>query len=163
MARPTKAPQTRKAAVPARKPGRQAATPAKTPATRSKAPAASRSPRTPAAPAAPKLSKDELRTRVEVLERANATLRVKNRDANRGAKTAAARVAELEDQVAQLEKRLASAERKSAPSAASPRKRRSRKIDPNDAVPEGVAVQAPEPLDEVPETALESLAENLRL
>ena len=99
---------------------------------------------------------------METLERANATLRAKNRDANRAAKTAAARIAELEDQVAQLEKRVASAERQSAPSAASPRKRRSREIDPGDAVPPGVAVQEPAPLDEEAETALENLTEHLQ-
>jgi hypothetical protein len=83
---------------------------------------------------------------VEALERANATLRAKNRDANRAAKTAAARIAELEDQVAQLEKRVAAARRPSKPLAASPRKRRSREIDPGDAVLPGVAIQEPAPL-----------------
>jgi chromosome segregation ATPase len=161
MARPTKTPPPRKAAVPARKPGRLAGTPAKTPAKRSKAPAAAKPTRTVASPAAPKLSKDDLRARVETLERANATLRARNRDANRAAKTAAARIAELEDQVVQLEKRLAAAQRKAAPSAATPRKRRRREIDPADAVPPGVAVQAPEPLDAEAETALENLIENL--
>jgi hypothetical protein len=161
MARSTKATQTGKAAVPARKPGRQAATPAKTPAKPAKGTAASKPTRTVASPAAPKLSKDQLRARVEALERTNATLRLKNRDASRSAKTAAARIAELEDQVAQLEKRVASAQRQSKPSAASPRKRRSREIDPSDAVPEGVAVEEPAPLDEAAETALENLTENL--
>jgi hypothetical protein len=99
---------------------------------------------------------------VETLERANATLRTKNREANRSAKSAAARIAELEGQVAQLEKRVASAERQSASSAASPRKRRSREIDPGDAVPPGVAVQEPAPLDEEAETALENLTEHLQ-
>jgi len=155
MARPTKATQTRKSAVPAGKPGRPAVTPAKTPATRTKAPGAAKPTRTVASPAAPKLSKDELRTRVEALERANTTLRAKNRDANRTAKTAAARIAGLEDQVAQLEKRVASAQRQSKPSA-SPRKRRSHDIDPGDAVPEGVAIQEPAPLDAEAETALKS-------
>jgi chromosome segregation ATPase len=162
MARPPKAPQSRKSAVPARKPGRPAVAPAKTPAKRAKATAAAKPTQTAASPAAPKLSKDELRARVEALERTNATLRAKNRDANRSAKTAAARIAELEDQVAQLEKRLASAQRKAEPSAASPRKRRSREIDPGDAVPEGVAVQEPAPLDAEAETALENLTENLQ-
>ena len=160
MARPTKAPQTKKSAVSTRKLGRPAATPAKTPAKPAKAPAAAKPTRTAAAPAAPKLSKDELRTRVEALERTNATLRAKNREANRSAKTAAARIAELEDQVAQLEKRVVSAQRQSKPSA-SPRKRRSREIDPGDAVPEGVAVQEPAPLDEEAKTALENLTEHL--
>src|SRR3954453_15369712 len=143
MARPTKAPQTKKSAASTRKAGRPAATPVKAPAKRPKAPAAAKPTRTVASPAAPKLNKDELRTRVEALERANATLRVKNRDANRAAKTAAARIAELEDQVAQLEKRVASAQPKPKRSAPSPRKRQSREIDPGDAVPEGVAVQEP--------------------
>lgn len=116
---------------------------------------------TAAPAAAPKLSKDELRTRVEALERANAALRAKSREANRAAKTAAARIAELEDQLAQLEKRLASAEPKPKSSAPSRRLRRSREIDPGDAVPEGVAVQDPAPLDEEAETALENLTEHL--
>jgi ribonuclease E len=160
MARPPKAPQSRKSAVPARKPGRPAAAPAKTPAARTKTPAASKPIQTAAVPAAPKLSKDELRARVEALEQANATLRAKNRDANRAAKTAAARIAELEDQVAQLEKQMTSAQPKPKRSAPSPRKRR-REIDPGDAVPEGVAVQEPAPLDEEAEIALENLTENL--
>jgi len=167
MTRPTKPTSTRKAAAtkqaagPTRKPGRPAATAAKTPAKRLETAVAAKPKQAAAAPAAPKLSKDELRTRVEALERTNATLRAKNRDANRSAKTAAARIAELEEQVAQLEKRLAAAQRKSAPSAATPRKRRSRKIDPGDAVPPGVAVQEPAPLDVEAETALENLTEHL--
>ena len=99
--------------------------------------------------------------RVEALERANPTLRAKSREANRAAKTAAARIAELEDQVAQLEQRLASAQPKPPPSAPARRKRRSREIDPGDAVPEGVAVQEPAPLDEEAETALENLTAHL--
>jgi chromosome segregation ATPase len=130
------------------------------PAERAKAPA-TKPTRTAAPTGTPKLSKDELRTRVETLERANATLRAKSRDANRAAKTAAARIAELEDQVAQLEKRLASAQPKATPSASSRRSRRSREIDPGDAVAEGVAVQDPAPLDEKAETALENLTEHL--
>jgi hypothetical protein len=161
MARATKPTSTRKAAASARKPGRPTVTAAKTPAKRPKAPAVAKPTRTVVLPAEPKLSKDELRTRVEALERANATLRVKNREANRSAKTAAARIAELEDQVAQLEKRVTSAQPKSKRSAPSPRKRQSREIDPGDAVPEGVAVQEPAPLDPEAETALENLTENL--
>src|SRR4051794_30910881 len=103
-----------------------------------------------------------LRARVESLERANTALGVKNREGNQAAKTAAARVAEPEDHVAQLQKRLATTPRKSAPSAASLRKRRSREIDPGHAVLEGVAVQEPAPLDAEAETALENLTENLQ-
>src|SRR4051794_4984018 len=168
MARSTKPTSTRKAAVtrkagvPARKPGRPAATAAKTPAKRPKAPAAAKSKQAAAPPAAPKLSKDELHARVETLERANATLRAKSRDANRAVKIAAARIAELEDQVAQLEKCVASAEPKAMQAAPAPRKRGSREIDPRDAVPEGVAVQEPAPLDAEAETALEDLTEHLK-
>lgn len=145
----------------AHKSGRSTVTPVKAPAKRTKASTASKPSQTAASPAAPTLSKDELRARVEALERTNATLRIKNRDANRAAKTAAARIAELEDQVAQLEKGVALAQRQAEPSAASPRKRRRREIDPGDAVPPGVAVQAPEPLDAAAETALENLTETL--
>src|SRR4051812_31505750 len=120
MARSTKPTSTGKAAGPARKPGHPAATAAKTPAKRPKAPAAAKPKQAAASAAAPKLSKDELRIRVEALERANAALRAKNRDANRTAKTTAARIAELEDQVAQLEKRVALAQPKPKRSAASP-------------------------------------------
>ena len=161
MARPTKASQTKKSAVPTRKPGRSAVTPAKTPAKRTKATVASKPIQTAASPAAPKLSKDELRARVEALERANATLRAKNREANRAAKTAAARIAELEDQVTQLEKRVASGQPQPKPSAPSRRQRRSHGVDPGDAVPPGVAVQEPAPLDAEAKTALENLTENL--
>jgi hypothetical protein len=73
---------------------------------------------------------------------------------------ARARVTMLEVQVVQLEKRVTPAQRKSAPSATSPRKRQTRNIDPGDAVPEGVAVQEPAPLDAA-ETALENLIEDL--
>jgi len=159
MARAAKAPQIKKSAGSTGNPSRPPAPLAKTPAKRAKVAAATQPIRTVASPAAAKPSKDELRARVETLERANATVRAKNRDANRAAKTAAARIAELEDQVAELEKRLASAQPK--PSAPSRRQRRSREIDPGDAVPEGVAVQDPAPLDEEAETALENLTEHL--
>jgi hypothetical protein len=167
MARSTKAPQAKMpAGMPGRKPDRPSATAAKTPDKAIKAPAAVAPKRAAvAAPAFPKPSKDELRARVEELERANATLRAKSREANRAAKTAAARIAELEDQVAQLEKQAvpppAPAERGSKPTAPARGKRQRRSIDPGDAVPEGVAVQEPEPLDEAAETALENLNEHL--
>ena len=62
---------------------------------------------TPAAPAALKVSKDELRSKVEKLELTLATFRAKSRDSNRAAKVAAARIAELEEQVAQWENKTA--------------------------------------------------------
>jgi hypothetical protein len=60
-------------------------------------------------PAAPKVSKDELRAQLDKLERANATLRARNREAQRAAKAAAAELAELHDRVAELEQLLAAA------------------------------------------------------
>jgi|SRR4051794_40259321 len=160
MARAARAPQSKKPAGSAGNASRSTTALAKTPAKRAKAPAAKSTPTTTSL-AALKLSKDELRARVETLERANAALRAKGRDANRAAKTADARIAELEDQVARLEKRLASAQPKPKPSAPSRRQQRSREIDPGDAVPEGVAVQDPAPLDEEAEAALENLEEHL--
>jgi len=159
MARAAKAPAQKKSPVSVRNPGRPTVAPAKMPAKHKVA--AAKPIQTATSMAAPKLSKDELRTRVEVLEKVNATLRAKSRDTNRATKTAAARIAELEDQVAQLEKRLASAQPQAKPAASARRQRRSREIDPGDAVPEGVAVQNPAPLDEEAETALENLTEHL--
>src|SRR5208337_139890 len=104
-----------------------------------KAPAAAPERAAAASPATPKPSKDELRARVEELERTNATLRTKSREANRAAKTAAARIAELEDQVARLEEQAAPppapAPAKRGPKPAAPvrNKRQRRGVDPGDA------------------------------
>ena len=114
---------------------------------------------------APKPSKDELRAQVEKLERANALLRARSRESRGLAKTAASRIAELEDQVAQFEKN----EKKLSRPASAPRRRKPaeqagpqhREIDPGDAVPPGVAVQEPSPLDEEAETARDNLEEHL--
>jgi hypothetical protein len=93
----------------------------------------------------PKISKDELRDQVAKLEEANTRLRGRNRELGRTAKAAEARVAELEEQLAAMERRAA----RTAPAASGRRGRgRGRDIDPGDAVPEGVAVQEPEPPDE---------------
>ena len=169
MARVSKATKNTKPATTGRKPGRPAVvaqkkTPAKTvKATKAAIAAPKRAPN--AAPAAPKLSKDELRVLTEKLERANATLRAKNRDANKAAKVASARIAELEDQVAQLEKKAAS---QAAPAKRSPKaepkarsKRQSRAAVPGDAVPTDVAVQEPAPIDDEAEAAREDLEEHL--
>ncbi len=102
----------------------------------------------------PKPSKDELRAQVETLTRANALLRAKNRDRARAARTDAARIAALEDQVAQLEQQVASLSKP-------PRRTRRRAVDPGDAVPPGVAVESPAPLDFEAETALENLEAHL--
>jgi hypothetical protein len=121
--------------------------------------------RSPVENPTPKLSKDELRARVEKLEQTVATLRAKSREANKAAKAAAARIAELEEQAAQLEQTAAPpappVDRQPRASRSPRTGRRSREIDPGDAVPPGVAVQEPAPLDEEAETALENLEEHL--
>ena len=119
----------------------------------------------PIAPSAPELSKEELRTQVAKLERSNANLRVKNREASREAKTTAARIAELEQQVARFENQLApqAAEPAEDRAALAPagRRTRHREIDSSDSVPQSVAVEEPVPLDMEAETALASLEEHL--
>lgn len=100
------------------------------------------------------------------LERANATLRARSRDAGRAAKTAAARIAELEDHVARLGKQVRAQERDTggdqpAASREGRRRARHRDIDPGDAVPPGVAVEETAPLDSEAETARDSLEANL--
>jgi hypothetical protein len=119
----------------------------------------------PGTPSIPRVSKGELRAQVEKLELVVITLQAEGKETNRTAKAAASRIAELEDQVARLEKRAAS---QSAPTPATqtpvkpPRKkRRSRDIDPGDAVPPGIAVEEPAPLDEEAEAAPENLEEHL--
>jgi septal ring factor EnvC (AmiA/AmiB activator) len=97
------------------------------------------------APSAPKLSKEELRAQGEKLERANANLRTNDREASREAKTTAARIDELEEQVAQLEKQSAAravrVNDNRASLAPKSRRARHREIDPGDSVPPGVAVE----------------------
>jgi hypothetical protein len=110
---------------------------------------------------APVVSKGELRAQVEKLEQANTTLRAKGREANRAAKQANARIAELEEEVARLEKQVASQAASAKRGATRSAARKSRGIDPGDAVPEGVAVAEPEPLDGEAERALENLEEHL--
>ena len=157
MARVAKITKTTKPAVRGHKPGRPAPVAAKTPAKVTKPTVAPKRATVAAAPAL-KLSKDELRVQVEKLERANATLRLKNREANHTAKTATARIAELEENVTQLEKNAASqtpsanGEQAAKPSRA---KRQSRGVDHDHAAPAGAADQKPAPLDEAGETVLE--------
>jgi hypothetical protein len=140
--------------VAAPSPAKPAKAGAKTPA--SKATAAK-------APAerAPVVSKDELRAQVEKLERTNATLRAKGRQATKAAKTAAARIAELEEEVARLEKQIASQGASAKRSAKRSEARGRRSIDPGDAVPPGIAVAEPEAPDQEAEKALENLEEHL--
>ena len=152
--------------------------PAKPATTRSKPAAAS---------SVPKISKDELRAQVEKLERTVATLRARSRDAVRAAKQSSARIEELEAQLArkeQLSKPVATAPRAATrtpkpaaeagmqpmlPDASHARSGKSRRgqtlsdeRDPGDAVPPGVAVQDPEPMDEEAAAAFENLQAQLR-
>ena len=132
-----------------------------------------------AASPAPKVSKDELRAQMEKLERTVATLRARSRDAVRTAKQAAARIEELEAELAAKKapkpeataSRAATRTPKPAPKAAmqaAPRKAKVRRgktqsgeRDPGDAVLPGVAVVEPEPMDEEAATAFENLQEHL--
>jgi hypothetical protein len=100
------------------------------------------------------------------MEQANANLRSRNRESNRAAKAAAARIAELEEQVSRLEQQVAArgASARSGRKAQPPESRRGRRvrdIDPGDAVPPGVAVLEPAPLDQDAETARENLEDHL--
>lgn len=115
----------------------------------------------PPAERAPVVSKDELRAQVEKLERINAALRAKGRDGNKATKAFTARIAELEDEVARLEKQVASQAASAKRSAKKSGARERRDIDPGDAVPPGVAVAEPEPLDEEAKEALGNLEEHL--
>jgi hypothetical protein len=96
---------------------------------------------------------------VEKHKHANATLRARSREANRTAKQAAARIAQLEDRVAKLERqvpeRAAPANQgNTLPTKGRPRRRRVER-DSRDAVPPGVSVEEPPPLDEEAETTRE--------
>jgi hypothetical protein len=105
-----------------------------------------------------------LRARVDKLERANAALRAKSRDAVREARTAAARIAELEDQVAWRDEQLAARGEAVGHSQASssprgdPRAKRG-EIDPTDRTPPEVAVEESAQPNPEAETAPENLTE----
>jgi hypothetical protein len=158
-------------------PTKKAATaPAETPAMKTPRVAAKMSRSTPAPArtstttttptAAPKLSKDELRAQVAKLEGSNATLKAKSRDMNRAFKAANSRIADLEAELAELREQAAAVQVVAKPvkEAKAPRAARtSRKapIDPGDAVPPGVAVEEPQPLDEEAQMAQDALEEHL--
>ncbi len=128
-----------------------------------------------AAASVPKVSKDELRAQVEKLERTASRLRARSRDAVRAAKQATARIEELEAELAAKPAAAAPQPAKRAPKPATkadapvaPRKTRARRgqamsdeRDPGDAVPPGVAVAEPEPMDEEATTAFENLQAHL--
>ncbi len=116
----------------------------------------------------PPPSKGELRANIEKLEAANAALKAKGREANRNAKVAVRRIAELEAKVSQLEVDMVTVEASAAPPAAEAKTARrgrppgrSKVVDPGDAVPPGVAVQTPESLDEAAAAARDALEGNL--
>ena len=107
------------------------------------------------------VSKDELRSQVQKLERVNAALRAKNRQANRAAKLSAARITELEDEVARLRPHPGAST--DSGSAAMPKSGpQPHDIDPGDAVPPGVAPEDPGLPDQEAETARETLELHLR-
>ena len=90
-----------------RRPGRSPDAAPKTTA-RTVAPKKAATPKRPMAPSGGFTSKEALRAQIYKLERANATLRTKSREASRAAKIATDRIAELEEEVARLQKRVAS-------------------------------------------------------
>ena len=135
--------------------------------------------KTAAAPPAPRATRDALREQVETLERTVGRLQVRGRDAARAAKEAAARIDELEARLAAMEDRASrpaaapsraatrgskrDAARDAAPDDAEPpRSRRGGRRDPGDAVPPGVAVKEPGPMDGEAAAAFESLEDRLR-
>jgi hypothetical protein len=134
------------------------------PKTEAKAPASKKAAaaKRPSATSTGFTSKDELRAQVEKLEKVNATLRTKSREANRAAKSASSRIAELEEEVARLEKRGASqaavarrAREPTVPHSEPPR----REIDPGDAVPPEVTTEDPERADPEADRARENREE----
>lgn len=149
MARATKA---TKQAAPVPKAARSSATPRK-----AKAPAKKATPAEAPAKRASIVTKGELRAQIEKLEQTVTKMRAKSRETNRAAKLATARIAEFESEVARLEKHVASQAAAAKRSATRAAARKSREIDPGDAVPPGVAVQEPQPLGEEAEAALENL------
>ncbi len=119
----------------------------------------------PSLVSAPKPSKEQLRIQVEKLERANTSLRAKSREMSKMSRAAALRIADLEAQLADLRDRAGSQDaprrRDRKPARPPARGRGPRERDPGDAVPPGVAVLEPAPLDAEAEAALESLEEHL--
>lgn len=147
--------------------------------------------RSAAKPAAAVQSKQDLRDRIDKLERANINLRAKNREMTEAAREAAERIDTLEEEVAKL--RAAATATASPAKAATPAKsaaakpaapkpaaarpdpvaapatapKRRRPLtaasdrDPGDAVPPGVAALDPEPMGQEAAAAKQSLEEHL--
>ena len=109
------------------------------------------------------LSKDASRAQVEKLERANTTLRTKNREANRAAKLSAARMAELEGEVARLQTQLAAMSAQTQPAALPDSGSPTRDIEPGDAASPGIAPAGPDhAADREAEIGRENLEAHLR-
>ena len=171
MARKAKPIRTAKPAVRKRRPtlsittGKRAV--AKKTPTLKKAPAASkRATSTRARATPPRGSQNDLRTRLEKLELDNKTLLDQGKEAGEATRAAAARIAQLEEQVARLESKLAAestaAEHHQAAASKKSRQRtRHQEIDPGDSVPPGVAVEEPAEPDLAAETARENLEAHL--
>ena len=104
---------------------------------------------------------------MEELQVAKAALQAKGREASRAAKLADRRIADLEAQVAHLEGEAAKTAVPAVQEEEATRSRRGRPpgrknaIDPGDAVPPGVAVLEPAPMDPEAEAARDALEENL--
>ena len=104
---------------------------------------------------------------MEELQAAKAALQAKGREASRAAKLAERRIAELEAQVEHLQGEGAKTAISAAREGEAKRSRRGRPpgrknaIDPGDAVPPGVAVLEPAPMDPEAEAARNALEENL--
>ncbi len=104
---------------------------------------------------------------MEELQAAKAALQAKGREASRAAKLAERRIAELEAQVEHLQGEAAKTAVPAVQEGEAKRSRRGRPpgrknaIDPGDAVPPGVAVLEPEPMDPEAEAARDALEENL--
>lgn len=97
---------------------------------------------------------------------ANAALKVKAGEANRATKIAARRIAELEAEIQQLYQASAKVVLPTEPllpvkPPRAPSTRRNKTIGPGDAVPPGVAVQEPEPIDAKVSAARAARKENL--
>jgi septal ring factor EnvC (AmiA/AmiB activator) len=104
-------------------------------------------------------SRNELQSRLEKLERTNATLAAAQRNLQRTATKTAERLSELQDKIDQLETKVATfgAQRGSSPQGDEGRAAR----DPGDAVPPGVGVAEPDEPNEEDRRVFEHLNEKL--
>ena len=104
-------------------------------------------------------SRNELQSRLERLERTNATLAAAQRDLQRTATETAERLSEPQDKVNQLEATIAAfgAQRGSSPQVDEGRAGH----DPGDAVPPGVGVAEPDKPSEEDRRVFEHLNEEL--